>query len=178
MVARATPLKGGERFVRIVAAAGKRGIIVGDGPALSRWKGLAESVGAEVRFTGAVSHSRAMAHIASMEVLLLLPRTHEDGSGAEGAGLVLLEAASLGVPGVGCRTGGVPEALGPGLILEDPDDAAASAVAIRAWISPDRGRRAREWLAANHGKARLARALRDISTPVDAPLSGGSDECE
>jgi len=161
MVARATPLKGGERFVNIVAAAGARGLIVGDGPALPRWKQAADRVGADIRFTGALSHKQTLAHIAGLEVMLLLPRTHDDGSGAEGAGLVLLEAASLGIACVGCRVGGVPEALGPGLLLADPDDATASAEQIRVWLSADRGRNARAWLAANHGKARLADALRD-----------------
>jgi glycosyltransferase involved in cell wall biosynthesis len=160
MVARATPLKGGERFVRIVDAAGARGLVVGDGPALPRWKEIAQSVGADIRFTGCLGHKQTLAQIASLEVMLLLPRTDDDGSGAEGAGLVLLEAASLGVPGVGCRTGGVPEALGPGLLLDGPDDPIASAAQIRAWLSPERGRRAREWLASNHGTAKLANALR------------------
>ena len=103
MVARATPLKGGDRFVRIVAAAGRKGLLVGDGPALPRWRALADRLGADVRFTGALSHSQTLAHIAALEVILLLPRTYDDGSGAEGAGLVLLEAASLGVPGAGAR---------------------------------------------------------------------------
>ena len=160
MVARATPLKGGERFVRIVAAAGARGLVVGDGPALPRWKEVAQSVGADIRFTGGLGHKQTLAQIASLEVMLLLPRTDEDGSGAEGAGLVLMEAASLGVPGVGCQTGGVPEALGPGLLLEDPDDYESSARVIREWLTPERGRNAREWLAATHGTARLANVLR------------------
>ena len=50
-----------------------------------------------------------------------LPRPDADGSGAEGFGLSLVEAASLGVVPVGCRTGGVPEAVGAGIVLEDPD---------------------------------------------------------
>ncbi len=160
MVARATPLKGGERFVRIVAAAGARGLVVGDGPSLARWKDVAKSLDADIRFTGALSHRQTLAQIAALEVMILLPRTHEDGSGAEGAGLVLLEAASLGVPSVGCRTGGVPEALGPGLLLDDPDDFAASGKVISEWLCPERGRKAREWLATHHGPAKLANALR------------------
>ena len=161
MVARATPLKGGDRFVRIVAAAGVSGVVVGDGPELNRWRRLAADLGADLRFTGRLSAEETLREIAAMQVLLHLPKTHADGSGAEGAGLVLLEAASVAVPGVGCRTGGVPEAVGPGLILEQPDDAMRSAVEIRSWLNDERGTTARAWLTANHGSHRVARALRE-----------------
>ena len=162
MVARATPLKGGERFVRIVAAAGARGVVVGDGPALGSWKALAAELGADIRFTGSLGAEQTRAEMSRMGVLLLLPRTHVDGSGAEGAGLVLFEAAALGVPGVGCRTGGVPEALGPGLVLDDPDDSIRSAEAILGWLDEDRGARSQAWLLAHHGRRRLADALRSV----------------
>jgi glycosyltransferase involved in cell wall biosynthesis len=161
MVARATALKGGDRFVRIVAEAGVSGVIVGDGPELANWKRLASELGANIRFTGRLSAEETLREIASMEVLLHLPRTHPDGSGAEGAGLVLLEAASVGVPGVGCRTGGVPEAVGPGLVLECPDDVAASAAAITGWLNETRGPASRSWLHAHHGRSRAACALRE-----------------
>jgi glycosyltransferase involved in cell wall biosynthesis len=59
--------------------------------------------------------------------VFLLPRTYPDGTGAEGLGLVLLEARAMSVEVVGCRCGGVPEAIGPsGLLLDDPDDLARS----------------------------------------------------
>lgn len=159
MAGRATPLKGGDRFVRIVAAAGADGIALGAGPELGAWRALAAELGARVAFPGWVPRDRARAVLAEAALVALLPRTHPDGSGAEGLGLALIEAAALGVPTVGCATGGVPEAVGPGLVLPDPDDPAVSAEAIRAWWTPERGVEAQAWARAHHGTERVVRAL-------------------
>ena len=78
---------------------------------------------------------------------------------ASGAVLVLLEAASVGLPVVGCATGGVEEAVGPGLLLSWPDDPVRSAEEVRAWWSPERGMAAREWVSAHHGVHRTVAAL-------------------
>ena len=130
-VGRATPLKGGDRFVRLCAAAGKEGWLVGEGTALEEWRALAHALAAPVRFLGALDRAETLRTMARGSTLVLLPRTHPDGSGAEGLGLVLLEARAAGLQVVGCRTGGVPEALGPdGLCLEDPDDVAAALRAL------------------------------------------------
>lgn len=157
MVARAVPGKGGERFVRLVAEAGVDGLLIGGGPELSRWRRLAASLGARVRFTGEVPHARVAELLREADLALLLPRA--DGPG-EGLGLSLLEAAAVGVPAVGCRTGGVPEAVGPGLLLDDPDDAPRSVAAIRAWWTPRRGEAQRAWLAEHHGVGRAVACLR------------------
>ncbi len=159
-VCRATPLKGGDRFVRMVAAAGVQGTVVGDGPELGAWRALAASTGAAVRFTGRLDRQALTSLVAEHDLALLLPRAAANGAGAEGLGLVLLEAAAAGLAVVGCRTGGVPEAIGAGLTLDDPDDAAGSAAQILAWWTPGRGAACRAWLEGHHGPARLAAALR------------------
>ena len=157
-VARAVPDKGGDRFIRLVAAAGVRGVIVGDGPALASWRSLAGRLGADVTFTGHVPAAAVPAILEGLDLVCLLPRTGIDGAG-EGLGLALLEAAAVGVPVVGCATGGVPEAVGPGLILEDPDDADGSTQAIARWWTADRGVAAWEWLRDHHGTHRTIDAL-------------------
>lgn len=159
-VGRATPLKGGDRFVRLVAAAGAEGTVFGDGPELPAWRLEAARLGARVRFAGRVPRDRLLAELADHALTLLLPRAAEDGQGAEGFGLALVEAAAVGVAGVGCRTGGTPEAVGPGLVLDDPDDVAGSVAAIRAWWTPHRGAAARAWVVEHHGVARVIEALR------------------
>lgn len=159
-VGRATGLKGGDRFVRIVAASGLPGTVIGDGPELESWKQLAAECGAEVTFTGRLSRHRVLAELGQHDLLLLLPRYDADGSGGEGFGLALVEAAALGVAVAGCDTGGVLEALGPGLVLSDPDHARACWERLSGWWNPSRGDACRRWVAANHGTARVVSALR------------------
>ena len=86
------------------------------------------------------------------KAVILTPQTNDVGLGAEGLGLVLLEAASMGVPAIGCDVGGVPEAIGPGLILGDPDQ--PNGERINQWLGDeDRGKAAKEWVKLNHGPA-------------------------
>lgn len=125
MVARATPLKGGDRFVRICAAAGVPGVVVGDGPELTAWRELAARLGAPVQFRGALDRPSTRAVLDGAGASFLLSRAEQDGSGAEGLGLVLLEARAHGVLAVGSQVGGIPEVAE--LVLDDPDDAERSA---------------------------------------------------
>ncbi len=159
LVARATPWKGGGRFIRLVAALGIEGHIVGQGSDLSRWRDVAATSGAKVVFHGELEAEATAAVVQGSDLAVLLPRTRPDGSGAEGLGLVLLEAASVGVAVVGCATGGVGEAVGPGLLLSCPDDPVRSAEEVRAWWSPERGMAARTWVSAHHGVHRTVAAL-------------------
>jgi glycosyltransferase involved in cell wall biosynthesis len=159
MLARATALKGGDRFVRLCAAAGATGLVVGDGPARASWEALARETAADVRFAGALDRAAVADVLATASAAFLLPREGPEGRGTEGLGLALVEAAAAGVPTIGCRTGGVPEALGPGLLLDEPDDAEASARAVSAWWAPARGAEARAWVAATCGSARTVTAL-------------------
>jgi glycosyltransferase involved in cell wall biosynthesis len=159
LVARGTPLKGGDRFVRCVAAAGAQGVVVGDGPELPRWRQLAQELGAQVHFAGAQPEDSTLALLQSSALCMLLPRPDTDGTGAEGFGLALVEAAGQGVPGVGCRTGGVPEAVGPGLIVEDPDAPEAVAEEVTKWWSAERGREAWRWCRERHGVERAVEGL-------------------
>ena len=159
MVARATPWKGGERFIRLVAQAGVEGVVVGDGACRPAWERVAAAIGARVRFVGPQPPHEVAALMQTWDLICLLPRARPDGSGAEGLGLVLLEAAALGVPAVGCDVGGVVEAVGPGLVLDDPDDAPRSAQAIAQWWTPRRGSVAQAWCRDHHGVGRLVDQL-------------------
>lgn len=152
-VSRAIEAKGGDRFVRLCAAAGARGTFVGDGPARPAWEALATQLKADVTFTGSVPLDQVTVALRAADVVFLLPR------GPEGLGLTLLEGAALGLATVGCRAGGVPEAVGPGLVLDDPDDTPGSLAAIRSWWRPERGAEAWAWCRATHGTHRCAAAL-------------------
>ncbi len=158
--ARLNALKGVDRVLAIGAALGWPVTVVGDGPERGALEALAARLGVAARFTGRLPRARALRAYDGHAACLLLPRRDRDGSGAEGFGMVLLEAMGRGVPAVGCATGGVPEALGPGLLLPRPDSAEDSAGRIRAWLAGgDRGAEARAWVAAHHGGARTAAAL-------------------
>lgn len=158
-VGRATPLKGGDRFVRLVEAAGAAGTVIGDGPSLQPWRELASMLRADVTFTGRLPHAEVRRRLRDFDLACLLPRPDIDGTGAEGLGLSLVEAAAAGVAPVGCRTGGVPDAVGPGLVLEDPDDIEDSLAVLRSWWTPARGGAARWWVGRRHGVARAVAAL-------------------
>jgi glycosyltransferase involved in cell wall biosynthesis len=140
-VARPTDRKGIDRAIGIASATGRHLDLVGpsEGP------------------TGTCAHgtlSRAdtMAVIARASAIVLTPRTTPNGLGGEGLGLCVLEAAARGVPAIGCATGGVPEAIGPGLILSDPD--APDGDQINAWLNRSpQGVHARNWLHQHHGPA-------------------------
>jgi len=164
-LARLTPLKGVDRAIRLAAALGVPLTIIGDGPARSSLEELAASELAAqadwggARFTGRLPRDAALATLVGARAAVLLPRADADGSGAEGLGLCLLEAAARGVPVIGCATGGVPEAVGPGLLLADPDRPDLDAVR-RLLDDPDVGARARAWVQANHGPAAAVSVLR------------------
>lgn len=163
-VARATPLKGVDRFLRLVAAAGTRAVVIGD--VLPEWRTLAAELGLadRVRFTGAVEHPDAMGELSGCEAVFLLSKPRENGGGAEGLGLCLLEGAARAVVPVGCQTGGIPEAVGPGLVLTDPDDVAASVAEIRRGLTPGLGARCQAWVRRRHGTSRAVDSLVNAAT--------------
>lgn len=147
VLSRLTVLKGIDRAAAIARGLGRPLRVIGDGSAGAALHPLA---GDGVTFSGRLPRREALAALEGAAGLLLLPRCAPDGTGAEGLGLCLIEAALREVPGIGCRTGGVPEALGPGLLLDDPDKPDLSA--IDAFLSdPSQGSQARSWALAQHG---------------------------
>lgn len=108
-----------------------------------------------VSFSGPQS-GPALARSYSAADLLVLP------SRAETYGMVVTEALAHGLPVVAAEVGGVPDALGhgadgsrPGLLVP-PDDPAALADALRAWLE-DAGLRRRLRRAARERRASLTR---------------------
>lgn len=155
VLSRLTPLKGIDRAVQIARRLSRPLCVIGDGPARDALLPLA---GNGVTFAGGLPRSEALQRVEGAAGMLLLPRTAADGTGAEGLGLCLIEAAMRAVPGIGCRTGGVPEALGPGLLLSDPDQ--PDFARIEAFLNdPQQGLQARNWACAHHGPQRTVHVL-------------------
>lgn len=166
-VARLTPNKGVDRAVRLAARLGLPIDVVGDGPEREDLVKRLDHHG--LRWRGALSRAEIARIPAAAAVLL--PRRSTDGLGAEGLGLVLLEAAARGLPAIGCHTGGVPEAVGPGLVLIDPDDPGqADLAAARALLAdPSAGERARAWARIHHGPEACLRVLNEALPPSRSP---------
>ncbi len=163
VVARCTELKGIDRALGIGEALGWPVTVVGEGPAMGRLARLARELRVAVRFEGRLSWPRTVACYQRSRLLLQPSREDDDGMGAEGLGLVVLEAIAHGCPAAVSAVGGLPEAVGPGLILEAPDDPVASAAALRRWLGGGPLEEQRAWLAGRHGTGLCLDALLDSS---------------
>ncbi|MFW5698767.1 MAG: glycosyltransferase [Planctomycetota bacterium] len=135
-VARLQPVKGTRDLIDAVArvrAAGMdcRLVIVGDGPLRSELEHRAAPLGGAVEFAGMLPHTAVLERIRASSLLCLPSRDTGDGA-REGLGMVLLEAAASGVPCIGTRHGGIPEAIDDGEtgLLVPEGDVAALAVAL------------------------------------------------
>lgn len=87
-------------------------VIIGDGPLRKRMQSLARAldVAERIRFLGAQSHQDVMLWMRKA-AMLVLPSVRTRTGRDEGLGMVLLEAAATGVPVIGSRQGGIPEAI-------------------------------------------------------------------
>jgi glycosyltransferase involved in cell wall biosynthesis len=148
-VARLGPLKGVDRVLRFAARVGRRVTVVGDGPERRSLEDLAVSLGVEATFTGRLG--RAEIPWDGAAAACLFSRADVDGTGAEGLGLVLLEAAARGIPSLGTAVGGIPEAADRVIDPErDPFPLLPGVDAVQSR------------LAAGHGRARCVATLRRL----------------
>lgn len=119
-VARLEEVKGTEWLIRAFAKVAPqypqaRLVVIGDGKLRKKLHKLANETGfaARINFLGARPHAEVltwMQHAA----MVVLPSVRTSSGREEGLGLVLLEAAASGVPGIGTRVGGVPEGIAEG----------------------------------------------------------------
>ncbi len=169
VVARLGALKGVDRALRLARRLGRPITVVGEGPAREGLEALAADLRVDATFTGALPRDRvpwsgtwALALLSRPENAPALmtpvdPRlgwtVPPGGAGQEGLGLVLLEAAARGIPSIGTRTGGIPEAAS--VVLDDPDHDPVPTL-------PD-GDAVRAALVRRHGSARLSEVLRGLA---------------
>lgn len=149
-VARLVEKKGTAYLIRAFAEVVKRLPearlnIVGGGPLLESLQMLAAELGVadRVAFLGVQPHAEVRRQLMASSALVLPSVTAANGD-AEGLGMVLLEAAAMGVPTVGTRHGGIPEAVRDGqtgiLVPERDVPALADAMTI---LLRDKGLRQR-----------------------------------
>ena len=101
---------------------GARLDIVGDGPEMNSLRALVGTLGLEdvVTFYGALFGPDLWAKYA--EASLFVMPSRQSAYDVEGFGTVFLEAGVFGVPSVGTRTGGIPEAIADGITGTLTDD--------------------------------------------------------
>jgi phosphatidylinositol alpha-1,6-mannosyltransferase len=148
-VTRLHPYKGVDRMLDALPAVVRsapdvRYVVVGVGPDLPRLQALAveRGVADRVRFTGRLPLEEIVALYNMAELFVLLSR--EEPPDVEGFGLVFLEAAACGLPSVGGRSGGIPDAIEDGKSgwLVSPTDTAEIAAAVARVLGDPKLRRA------------------------------------
>jgi phosphatidyl-myo-inositol dimannoside synthase len=103
-------------------------LIAGHGPHEQELKELAVKLGLDrqIRWLGFVSETELPEIYRASDLFVLCTREAPQEQAVEGFGLVLLEAQACGVPVVGTKTGGIPEAIknGEGGWLIEQDNSA------------------------------------------------------
>lgn len=133
-VSRLNAYKGHDTLLRALAAlpAAAREqlhyVVAGKGEHLHALQALAEELGvaAQVRWLGFVAEDDLPALYAASDLFALCTREDPRERGVEGFGLAFLEAQAAGVPVLGTRAGGIPDAVedGRGGWLVAQDDVA------------------------------------------------------
>lgn len=139
-VARLEEVKGTEYLIRAFARLAPqyplaRLVIIGDGKLRKALEKLARETGfaERIAFLGALPHAEVLGwmHRAAM---LVLPSVRTSSGREEGLGMVMLEAAATGVPGIGSRVGGIAEGIDEGetgfLVPERDPEALATAMGM------------------------------------------------
>ena len=121
-------------------------LIAGQGRDMAQLQYEAQALGLErvVRWLGYVAEADLPELYRSADLFVLCTRDDPAQPDVEGFGLAFLEAQSCGVPVVGTRTGGIPDAVadGEGGWLIDQDDVGAlSAILARLLEDPENFRR-------------------------------------
>lgn len=115
--------------------------LVGDGPLRDELVARVEAldIEAQVQFAGEVAHEKIVVYLQEAD-LFVLPSLNE------GLPLSLLEAMSVGLPVVACRTGGIPDVVitdGPeknGILVPAKNPAALAHAINHLFANPDKAR--------------------------------------
>ncbi len=118
-VSRLVERKGQDTLVRVLPELRRRVgdvalLVVGDGPHRSALEHAARQLGVadHVVFAGQVDDDELPEHYAAGDVFAFPARERHRGLEVEAFGIVVIQAAAVGVPVVAGRTGGVPDAVG------------------------------------------------------------------
>jgi len=163
-LARLVPRKGQDQVIAALPAISREVprvvyLIAGRGRDESRLRDLARSLGVEDRviFAGFVDPEELVDHYNLADVYLMPSREIADTGSVEGFGITFLEANACGIPVIGGRSGGIPDAIVDGQtgLLVDPLDQEQIAEAIIRLLTD-------EGLARRLGAQGRRRVLREL----------------
>ncbi len=174
-VARLEEVKGTEYLIRAFALTAPqfplaRLVIIGDGKLRKTLMRLARDTGFAERilFLGARPHPEVLGWMRRA-AMLVLPSIKTSSGREEGLGMVMLEAAASGVPGIGCRVGGIAEGIADGetgfLVPERDPEAlcvAISTLLANPSLRQRMGEAARRRMEQHFDLTRQTAALEDI----------------
>ena len=142
-VARLEEVKGTQFLIRAFARIAPqhpaaRLVLIGDGKLRKSLEKLAHETGFAERidFLGGMKHAEVLGWMRRA-AMLVLPSIKTESGREEGLGMVMLEAAACGVPGIGSRVGGIPEGITEGEtgFLVPPQDPEALALALATLLA-------------------------------------------
>jgi len=150
-VGRLVPRKGHDLLLQAVALARRESpdlacAIVGEGPQRAELEREIEALGlnGHAFLPGRLTEGALAEAYATATLFALLPRHDLTRGWWEGFGIVFKEAGSHGLPVVGTRAGGIPDAVEherTGLLVEPGDTAAAAAAILQLVRNPELARR-------------------------------------
>jgi len=170
------------RALGILAARGipYRYVIGGEGPEKRFLEALVDELGLRdrVHFKGFITHEEKWRLLRNGDVLVM-PSRVDPKIPHEGFGIAFVEAAAFGVPAVGSRAGGIPDAVVDGetgilVPQESPEDLADALTLLyrKPEIRKEMGRAARERARRQFSpRAIAARFKEEISKAVDNDLT-------
>lgn len=143
-VSRMDAYKGHDVVLRAIAAlpaearAEVHYVVAGKGSHLPVLQALADSLGVseQVSWLGFVDDAELPYLYKAADLFVLCTREDPQARGVEGFGMVFLEAQAAGLPVIGTRAGGIPDAIaeGKGGWLIEQDDAAALATHLQELV--------------------------------------------
>lgn len=113
--------------------------VVGDGPLRGSLEQLAQQLGVDATFTGAVKLGEVDPLLAQFDVLAVPSLLTNDDE--EQFGRVVVEGMSAGLPIVATRVGALPDVAGDAAVLVQPGDVGALAVAVGSLLDDEPRRR-------------------------------------
>lgn len=141
-VGRLVPVKGTTFLIRAFAEIAPlypsaRLVLIGDGGLRRTLESEARKTGiaGQIDFLGALPHTEVLQWMRRA-TMLVLPSIRTPSGQEEGLGMVTLEAAATGIPVVGSRIGGIPEAIDDGQtgFLVPEQNPAALAARLRSLL--------------------------------------------